>query len=123
VKQEGLAALRKHVTIVLMPLLVALTFGPLIALVDYVAQMHVTHRYEPPLSQAEMQQWEEGSVPQLKAELAKREVPYSKAQWLADSIGQRYFWIGLEKMSLVPVLGVFLACISVTLLDRYASKR
>lgn len=114
--------MRKHVTLLLMQLLVALTFGPLIAFVGYVTQTHVTHRYQPSLSSAELQQLEQGSVPELKAELAKREVPYNKAQWLADSIGYRYFWIGLGKMSFVPILGVFLACISANLLDQRLRK-
>jgi hypothetical protein len=82
---------------------------------------HVTHRYEPPLTETEMQQWEQGSVSQLKAELAKREVPYTRIQWLADSIGHRFFWVNLAKSSVVPALGVFLACMWAGLLNRRAA--
>jgi hypothetical protein len=97
--------------LLLVSLLLALVFGPLIAFADYVMRVHVATRYQPPLSQDEMQQWERGSVSELKAQLAKREIPYTKAQWLADSVGQRFFWTDLAKRSLVPSLGIFLACL------------
>lgn len=100
--------------------LLALVFGPLIAFVDSVAWLQVATRYEPPLSQEEMSQWERGSVSELKAELAKREVPYTKKQWLADSVGQRFFWAQLAKRSVVPSLAVFLACLCASLFERPA---
>ena len=96
--------------LLLVSLLLALVFGPLIAFVGFMAEVHVTTRYQPPLSQEEMQQWEQGSVSELKSELAKKEVPYTKARWLADSIGHRFFWTNLANRSLPPSLGVFLAC-------------
>lgn len=97
--------------VVLISMLVAIIFGPATAFVNYAAWTHVRYRYKPPLSETEMQQLEQGSVAQLKAELAKREVPYTRAQWLRDSIGEPSFWTGLAKMSLVPTLSVFFACI------------
>lgn len=104
--------------LLLVSLLLALVFGPLIAFADSVASVHPTYRYEPPLSQEEMQQWEQGSVSELKAKLAKREVPYTKTQWLDESIGQRFFWTNLAKRSLLPSLGVFLACLCASLFNR-----
>jgi hypothetical protein len=95
----------------LISMLVAILFGPATAFVNYVAWTHVRYRYEPPVSETEMQQWEQGSVAHLKAEIAKRQVSYSRAQWLRDSIGELSFWTFLAKMSLVPTLSVFLACI------------
>lgn len=109
--------------LLLMSLLLALVFGPLIAFVDSVAWLRVTTRYEPPLSQEEMQQWEQGSVSELKARLAHREVPYTKTQWLADSIGHRFFWTNLAKRSVVPSLVVFLACLCASAFDRAATSR
>lgn len=102
--------------------LLALVFGPLIAFVNPLAWTHVTHRYEPPISKEEMQQWEGGSVSELKAQLAKREVPYTRIQWFADSVGHSLFWVNLAKSSLIPVLGVFLACMCANLLVRPVTK-
>lgn len=103
-------------------LLLALVFGPLIAFVDSVARTRVTHRYASLISQAEMEQWERGSVSQFKAELAKREVPYTRTQWLADSVGHTFFWNNLAKSSVIPALGVFLACMCVNLFGRSVGK-
>jgi hypothetical protein len=103
-------------------LLVALVFGSLTAFVDSIAWVRVSHRYEPPLSELEMRQWDKGSVTQLRAELEKRQVPYSRAQWLADSIRQRFFWTGLAKRSLVTILGIFFACVCVIWLNRRVSE-
>jgi hypothetical protein len=49
----------------------------------------------------------------LQAELAKRQVPYTKAEWLADSVHNRFFWSDLAKASIAPILCVFFACICV----------
>jgi hypothetical protein len=91
----------------------ALFFGSLTAFINSVAWTHVRYRYEPPLSREEMRQWDQGSVAHLQAELAKRQVPYTKSEWLADSIRARFFWFDLAKKSLVPILCMFVACICV----------
>lgn len=96
--------------VLLASLFAAVLFGPLIAFVDSVAWTRVRYRYEPGISQAEMRQWDQLSVAQLEAQIEKRRVPYTKAQWLADSVSSRFFWTDLAKRSLVPDLCVFLAC-------------
>ena len=105
-----------------MSLLAALVFGPLTAFVNSFAFARVRYRYEPPISETEMRQWEQGSVAHLNAELAKRYVPYTRGQWLADSIGQRLFWISLAKASLLPTFGVFFACICVRALEHRPAR-
>jgi hypothetical protein len=109
--------------IFLTPLFLAVVFGPLTAFVSTVAWTRVEYRYEPGISQEEMRKWDQGKVAQLQAELAKRRVPYTRAQYLADSLGQRYFWKGLAKSSLIPTAGVFLACVCVGALERRQANR
>lgn len=101
-------------------LLLALVFGPAIGFFNSLLWTRVTHRYQPPLSGEEMRNWK-GSVAELQAELSKREIPYTRTEFLKDSVGQRFFWVYLAKTSLVPALGVFLACICFSGLDRLAS--
>jgi len=98
-------------TVFLTALLAAVLFGPLTAFVDYVAWTHVRYRYEPGITDADMRQWRQLSVTQFQAELEKRQVPYTKTQWLADSVRSRFFWADLAKRSLVPGLCVFFACL------------
>ena len=107
----------------LVSLLLALVFGPVIAFGDSLAWVHVTHRYQPPISPEEFQRWEQGSVSQLKAEMAKREVPYTRTQMLADSVGHTFFWKNLAKSSLIPALGVFLACMCANLFALRTNKQ
>ena len=37
----------------------------------------------------------------------------TRMEWVQDSIGHAYFWEGVAKQSMVPVLGVFIACVFV----------
>ena len=99
--------------IFLTSLVVALILGPLTGFLSFVTSTHVRYRYEPGISEAEMQQWDQGSVGHLKAELHKREVPYTKAQWLADSVGQSYFWMYVAKTSLLPTISLLIGCMCV----------
>jgi hypothetical protein len=110
-------------TVLLRSLFVALLIGPLTTFVDVVTRTHHTHRYEPPVSEAELQQLSEGSVAHFRAELEKRQVPFTCRQWLEESVGQHYFWNSLAKSSLVPTVGVFLACVCVGGLERRELRR
>ena len=101
-------------------LLLALVFGPTIAFFNPLLWTRITHRYQPPLSGEEMRNWK-GSVAELQAELSKREVPYTRMEFLKDSMGHGLFWMNLAKSSLVPALGVFLACICFSALERRTS--
>ena len=91
-------------------LVLALLFGPTISFFNALMWTRVTHRYQPPVSGEELRNWK-GSVAELQAELSKREVPYTRTDFLRDNVGQRFFWIYLAKSSLVPVIGVFFACV------------
>ena len=101
-------------------LVLALLLGPAISFFNSLMWTRVTHRYQPPVSGEELRSWK-GSVAELQAELSKREVPYTRTEFLRDSVGHRFFWINLAKSSLVPVLGVFSACICFGLLQRRTS--
>lgn len=109
--------------VLLRSLLVALLIGPLTTFVDVVIRTHPHHRYDPPLSEVEVQQLSSGSVAHFRAELEKRQVPFTRRQWLAESVGQHYFWSSLAKSSLVPTLGVFFACVCIGGLERRQLRR
>jgi hypothetical protein len=100
-------------TIILRSLATAILVGFCISLATTVIGTRVTHRYEPGLSPAEMQHISELTGAQAKAFLAGREIPYSKREWLRDSLGEWYFWRYLAQRGLVPATGVFLACLFV----------
>jgi hypothetical protein len=101
----------------LVSLLLALILGPLTALTDTILWMHGAHKYEPPITEAEWKKLLQLPATTLGPTLAKREVKLTRMQWLRESIGYSYFWKGLAKNSLVPTVGVFLACICIGSLE------
>jgi hypothetical protein len=92
-------------------ILIAILTGPLVAFLNTVILSHVNHRYEPPLTQDEMKQWEKLPVTEMKMKLLQREVPFSKLEWLSVSVRYGYFWKQLGVASIIPTMGIFLACL------------
>ena len=99
-------------------LLLALVIGPITALTDTVLWLRGAHKYQPPITEAEWQKLLQLPATKLGLALAGREVRLTRMQWLRDSIGHSYFWKGLAKNSLVPIVGVFFACICFGGLER-----
>jgi len=91
--------------------IIALLAGPTIALVNSVLWMRPAVRYEPPLTEAEYNRLSDLSVAKMNAILDAREVRMTRTEALVESISASHFWRNLAKNSLVPSLGVFIACI------------
>jgi hypothetical protein len=103
----------KMKTIILKSLATAILVGFCISLATTVIGTRVTHRYEPGLSPAEMQHISELTAAQAHAFLAGGQIPYSRGEWLRDSLGEWYFWKYLAQGGVVPATGVFFACLFV----------
>jgi hypothetical protein len=98
-------------TLLLRSLLAALLFAPLVSFANSIIWTRVRFRYDPPLTEAEYHQIENRTGKEIEAELKKREVRYTKSQWLSDSVREPYLWTDLAKASIVPAPAIFLACL------------
>lgn len=107
--------------LLLRSLLAALLFAPLISFANSVIWSRVRYRYDPPISDAEFHEFDSRTVAETEAELKRREVRYTKSQWLSESVREPYFWTDLAKTSIVPAPAIFLACICVGGLERRRS--
>jgi len=67
-------------------LVIALLIGSCTGFVDFVASVHVSARYDPPITEDEGPQI--ARPPNRKAEevLSARKKPFTRMQWLEDSI-------------------------------------
>jgi hypothetical protein len=104
--------------IILRSLAVALLGGLCVSFATTAVWTRVSYRYEPGLTQAEMQKLSELPPAQAEAELAGRRKPYSRGAWLMESLGQSYFWKYLAQRGIIPATGMFLACILVGVLTK-----
>jgi hypothetical protein len=92
---------------------VALLLGSLVGFVDYVASVHGASKYDPPITAEEGRQLGELPMDKAVAAMAARRRILTRREWVAESIGYSYFWRGVAKDSIVPILGVFIACVFV----------
>lgn len=99
-------------------MLIALLVGPTVEFISTVALVGISVRYDPPITQAEFKEYQEHTVAQLDAFMKSREVKLTRSQYIFSSIQESYFWKNLAKHSIVPCLGIFLACILVATLER-----
>jgi hypothetical protein len=109
--------------LILRSLATAILVGFCISLATTVIGTRVTHRYDPGLSPAEMQHISELTAAQAEVFLAGRQIPYSKREWLRDSLGEWYFWKYLAQRGVVPATGVFFACLFVGAFTRRDTLR
>ena len=98
-------------SIIVRAILIATLTGPLVTFLNTVVLSRVNHRYEPPLTQEEMGQWEKLPAAEMQMKLQQRQVPVSKLEWLSVAIHYGYFWRQLAVTSVIPTIGVFLACL------------
>ena len=96
--------------LLLRSLFVAVLVGPAICLVSTVASLQGGTKYDPPVSEAEFHQMGNMTVNDMEAALAKRRIKMTRWDWLRDSVPYSYFWKQVAHDSIVPSLGVFLAC-------------
>lgn len=104
--------------ILLRALTIAIILGPLTTLVASAIFLHSARKYEPPLSQEELRKMDNLTVKEFEAALNVRAINLTRTQWLAESIHYPYFWKNLAKSTLVPALGIFLACICMGIVGR-----
>jgi hypothetical protein len=96
----------------------ALLVGFFVGFVNYVASFHSATRYDPPLSEEEYRKVRELPIEKAEAVLAPRTRKLTRTQWVMESIGDSWFWWDVAKHSVVPTLGVFVACVCVGVLLR-----
>ncbi len=92
-------------------LVTALLIGMLVGFVDYVASIHGASKYDPPISAEESRQLREMPIEKAEAVLATRRKVLSRREWVLDSVGYSYFWKGVAKDSVFPVIGIFVSCL------------
>jgi hypothetical protein len=80
-------------------LILALLAGPMFTFVNEIIWTHGAVKYDPPISQSEIEQWKKLPMAEMETKLAQRRVSLSRKQWLADSVGYSYFWKGLADSS------------------------
>lgn len=92
---------------------IALLMGSLIGFVRYVRSVHGATRYDPPITEDEAHRLRELPMDQAEAAVASRRRIITRQQWVLGSIGYSFFWKGVAENSLVPIVGVFVACVFV----------
>jgi hypothetical protein len=103
-------------------LLVAILLGFCVAFLETVMWTRVSYRYEPGISQVEFQQLSQMTHDQAEAFLAARRKPYSRKEWLRDSLSDGYFWKYLAEKSAIPAMGIFIACLIVGRRTRHGTQ-
>jgi hypothetical protein len=91
----------------------ALLLGSLVGFVEYVRSVHGAARYDPPITEDEWRRLHGLPMDQAEALLISRRKAITRQQWVLESIGTSFFWKGVAEDSLVPILGVFIACVIV----------
>jgi hypothetical protein len=109
--------------LLLKALIVAVVFGVVLGFLDSFIWMRNIHEYNPPVSTSEAQELSRLPVAEMQAKLRVREVNLTRTQWLADSIRYPYFWKGVAEKSLIPISGIFLACVCLGLWNRNAYQK
>jgi hypothetical protein len=108
----------KRKKIILTSLAAAILVGLSISFATTAIWMHVSYRYEPGWTQAEMHHISELTAAQAQAFWAGRRIHYSRREWLSDSLRDLDFWKYLGQRGVVPATGVFFACLFVGALAR-----
>ena len=98
-------------TVFLRSLLAAVLIGPAIGLLSELASLRDATKYDPPLSEAEMQQMKGLPLNEVEASLRGRRKAMTRWEWLEDSVPYSYFWKQLAEVSVLPSSGVFLGCV------------
>jgi hypothetical protein len=84
--------------------------GFLVGFVDFVRSFRGGVVYDPPIAEDEWRQLRELPMSKTEAILAARSRVHTRRQWLLESLGHSYFWMGVADNSIAPILGVFVAC-------------
>ena len=65
------------------------------------------------MAEDEWRRLQELPVAKYAEALSARRKLVTRAQWIEDSVGHSYFWKGIVRHSLIPIVGVFIACVVV----------
>src|SRR5579863_1243857 len=104
--------------LLLRSLVIALLMGSCMGFVDFVASVRVRVRYDPPITEDEGRKLRDLPIAKAEEVLSARGKPFTRMQWLEDSIRHSYFWKAVARQSVIPSLGVFIACVLVGTLQR-----
>ncbi len=97
--------------LLLKALVIALVFGVSVGFLDSFMWIRSFHRYDPPLSTAEMQDMAKLPAAEMQLRLMPREKHFTRMEWLTESIRCPYFWKGVGQKSIFPVIGTLLGCL------------
>jgi len=97
--------------LLLRSLAIALVVGSCIGFADFVASVRGATKYDPPIAEEELQKLRQLPVEKYAEALSTRRKFLTRTQWLEDSIGYAFFWKDVAGHCVIPVLGVFMACI------------
>jgi hypothetical protein len=100
---------------------IALLGGMSAAFLNFALGVHSTGRYQPPLTQEEMKQWDSLTVSQVDALLKAREVPMTRAQLLKETLVMPFFWEDIAKRGLVGSIVMFPGCVFIGWTERRRS--
>lgn len=100
-------------------LVIAVLIGSLVGFADFVASVHGASKYDPPISAEESRQLRDMPIEKAEAVLAARRKILSRREWVVGSLRYSYFWKGVAKDSLFPVIGIFIGCL---LVGRWQSR-
>jgi hypothetical protein len=103
--------------------IIALSVGSCIGFANYVASVHGAGRYDPPVSEDEWRRSKDLPVAKIEEALSGRRKPLTRVQWVEESISYSYFWTGVARDSVAPILGVFIACIFIGILQTPERQR
>ena len=104
--------------LLLRSLVAALLFGSAIGFLNEATSIQKAMMYKPPLSESEMQRLRNLPTREMDASLRAREVQLTRWEWLRDSIHYAYFWKRVAARSIVPIVGVLLACVGIGWTER-----
>ncbi len=99
-------------------LVIALLIGSCTGFVDFVASVHVSARYDPPITEDEGRKLRDLPIAKAEEVLSARKKPFTRMQWLEDSIRYSYFWKAVARHSVIPTVGIFVACVFLVRLEK-----
>jgi hypothetical protein len=98
-----------------------LLLGPAVGFIDVLTSVKGGTKYDPPITQAEIEQMRNKSVKEVELYFSGRRMRQTRWEWLMDSIHYSYFWRQVASSSIAPSFGIFGACIWIGWTERRSS--
>ena len=109
--------------LLLSSLIAALLVGSSIGFVSHALSFRGGAKYDPPIPEDEWEKMRELPIAKAEEILRARRKPLTRVEWIEDSVGHPYFWKGVARHSVAPIIGVFIACVVVGRLSDYERMR